>query len=131
MYTDRPNHEPSLLLMNTGDKQVGRPSMGSWLTYGLGSETQNLPAYVALTDPHSLPVIGVGNWSNGWLPTGTRTAPLPGVACAAVAIITSPLTIAAVTRPRRAKRESVMLSSLFRPALKVPESRSAWNLVEG
>ena len=43
VYTDIPNHEPSLLMMNTGHTQVGRPSMGAWLTYGLGSENQNLP----------------------------------------------------------------------------------------
>jgi len=50
MYTDRPNHEPSLLLLNSGDKLPGRPSMGSWLTYGLGSENQNLPGYVVLAE---------------------------------------------------------------------------------
>src|SRR5271163_4266870 len=48
MNTDRPNHEPSLLMMNCGDKMPGRPSMGSWVTYGLGSENQNLPGYVVL-----------------------------------------------------------------------------------
>src|SRR5215469_14422007 len=45
MYTDRPNHEPSLFMMNCGDKFSGRPSMGSWLTYGLGTENQNLPGF--------------------------------------------------------------------------------------
>ena len=66
MYTDRPNHEPSLLLMNTGDKFVGRPSMGSWLTYGLGSENQNLPGYVVLCP--GLPVIGPQLWASTFLP---------------------------------------------------------------
>jgi uncharacterized protein (DUF1501 family) len=54
--------------MNTGKAQPGRPALGSWLTYGLGSESQDLPAYVVLTDPGGLPVDGVRNWSNGWLP---------------------------------------------------------------
>jgi uncharacterized protein DUF1501 len=48
MYTDIPNHEPSLLMMNTGFSQTGRPSLGSWLTYGLGVENKNLPAFVVL-----------------------------------------------------------------------------------
>src|SRR4051794_541998 len=42
MHTERPNHEPSLLMLNSGDKLPGRPSMGSWVTYGLGTENQNL-----------------------------------------------------------------------------------------
>ena len=48
VYTDIPNHEPSCLMMNTGANQAGRPSMGAWLTYGLGTENQNLPGYVVL-----------------------------------------------------------------------------------
>ncbi|MFM8285393.1 MAG: DUF1501 domain-containing protein, partial [Planctomycetaceae bacterium] len=63
-----PNHEPSLLLMNCGDSVQPRPSVGSWLLYGLGTENQNLPAYVALPDPGGLPVDGARNWSSGWLP---------------------------------------------------------------
>ena len=46
MYTDRPNHEPSLYLLNSGDKFPGRPAMGSWVTYGLGTENVNLPGFV-------------------------------------------------------------------------------------
>jgi hypothetical protein len=63
------NHVQSIHALNTSRIQAGRPVLGSWLTYALGSESQNLPAYVALTDPVSLPVVGVGNWSNGWLPS--------------------------------------------------------------
>ena len=48
MYADIPNHEPSMTLMNTGANIIGRPSMGSWITYGLGSENANLPGYVVL-----------------------------------------------------------------------------------
>src|SRR6266516_5104550 len=68
MHTDINGHEPSIWFMNTGLPQPGRPALGSWLTYGLGSENQNLPAYVVLSDPGGLPVDGVRNWSNGWLP---------------------------------------------------------------
>lgn len=69
MHTDVNNHGQSIYALNSGNSQAGRPVIGSWITYGLGSESQNLPAYVAMTDPDSLPVVGVGNWSNGWLPS--------------------------------------------------------------
>lgn len=68
MHTDINGHEPSIWSMNTGRPQPGRPALGSWLTYGLGSESQNLPAYVVLTDPGGHPVDGARNWSNGWMP---------------------------------------------------------------
>jgi hypothetical protein len=66
MYTDNPNHEPGLLLMNSGNMQPIRPSMGSWLTYALGSENQNLPGYVVLCP--GKPVVGPQLWSNSFLP---------------------------------------------------------------
>ena len=69
MHTDVNNHGQSLYALNTGRITVGRPSIGSWLTYGLGSESQNLPAYCVLTDPGGLPVLGTDMWSNGWLPS--------------------------------------------------------------
>jgi hypothetical protein len=68
MHTDINGHEPSIWFMQTGKSQPGRPVLGSWLTYGLGSATQSLPAYAVLTDPGGLPVDGVRNWSNGWMP---------------------------------------------------------------
>lgn len=68
MHTDINGHEPSIWYMQTGKSQPGRPVLGSWLTYGLGSESQNLPAYVVLTDPGGHPVDGTRNWSNGWMP---------------------------------------------------------------
>ncbi|GIT28564.1 MAG: hypothetical protein Ct9H300mP1_06100 [Planctomycetaceae bacterium] len=56
--------------MHSGIPSVtGRPTLGSWLLYGLGSETDNLPAYMVMTDPGGHPVDGVHNWSNGWMPT--------------------------------------------------------------
>jgi hypothetical protein len=68
MHTDINGHEPSIWCMNTGHPQPGRPALGSWLTYGLGSMSQNLPAYIAMPDPGGHPVDGVRNWSNGWMP---------------------------------------------------------------
>jgi hypothetical protein len=66
LFTDNPNHEPGLLLMNTGNMQPIRPSMGSWLVYALGSENQNLPGYVVLCPGR--PVVGPQLWSNSFLP---------------------------------------------------------------
>ena len=63
------NHGQSIRALNTGRIIGGQPGLGSWLTYGLGTESQDLPAYLALTDPGQLPVLGVENWSNGYLPS--------------------------------------------------------------
>ncbi len=67
MHAELPNHEMSLMLMNTGDQRLVRPSIGSWLTWGIGSENQNLPGFVALC-PGGLPVGGAGNWRSAFLP---------------------------------------------------------------
>ena len=67
MYADVPNHEPSLLLMNCGNARLVRPSMGSWLTYGLGTENQNLPAFIAMC-PGGYPIQESQNWQAGFLP---------------------------------------------------------------
>jgi len=67
VYTDIPNHEPACLMMNTGANQAGRPSMGAWMTYGLGTENQNLPSYVVLC-PDIPTTVGPPLWSNGFLP---------------------------------------------------------------
>lgn len=63
------NHGQSIRALQTGRILGGRPTLGSWLTYGLGCEADNLPAFMALIDPGQLPVLGVENWSNGWLPS--------------------------------------------------------------
>ncbi|HSQ55489.1 MAG TPA: DUF1501 domain-containing protein [Gemmata sp.] len=66
MHTDIPNHEPGLLLMTCGNTQAIRPSMGSWLTYGLGTENQNLPGFVVMCP--GKPVVGPALWNNSFLP---------------------------------------------------------------
>jgi len=66
MYTDIPNHEPSLFMMNCGTRVPGRPSMGSWLTYGLGSENQNLPGFIVLCPGY--PIVGPQLWTSAFLP---------------------------------------------------------------
>jgi hypothetical protein len=67
MHADVPNHEPSLMLMNCGDARQIRPSMGSWVTYGLGSENQNLPGFIAMC-PGGYPIQETQNWQAAFLP---------------------------------------------------------------
>src|SRR6476469_947638 len=67
MKAQVPNHEPSLMLMNCGDAQMARPSVGSWVTYGLGSENQNLPGFIAMC-PGGYPIKEAENWRSGFLP---------------------------------------------------------------
>jgi hypothetical protein len=67
MHANVPNHEPSLLLMNCGEARLIRPSLGSWVTYGLGSENQNLPGFIAMC-PGGYPIQESQNWQSGFLP---------------------------------------------------------------
>ncbi len=69
MVTDAFNHAPAQLLMNTGTQQFGRPSMGAWVTYGLGSESQDLPAFVVSSSGKKGPSGGDSCWGSGFLPT--------------------------------------------------------------
>ncbi|MEM6687798.1 MAG: DUF1501 domain-containing protein [Planctomycetota bacterium] len=67
MHADVPNHEPSLMLMNTGESRLVRPSMGSWLSYGLGSENENLPTFITMC-PGGYPIKESQNWQSAFLP---------------------------------------------------------------
>jgi hypothetical protein len=67
MKADVPNHEPSLMLMNCGEARLVRPSVGSWVTYGLGSENQNLPGFIVMC-PGGYPIQESQNWQSGFLP---------------------------------------------------------------
>ena len=67
MRADVPNHEPSLMLMNCGEPRLVRPAAGAWVTYGLGTENQNLPGFVAMC-PGGYPIKGPENWRSGFLP---------------------------------------------------------------
>jgi hypothetical protein len=69
MHSKSNDHAPALYQMNTGFIQTGYPSVGSWVTYGLGTENQNLPAFVVFTDPRGGPIGGAPNWGNGFIPT--------------------------------------------------------------
>src|SRR5690606_37069912 len=67
MYAEVPNHEPSLMLMNCGDSVQTRPSVGSWVLYGLGTENRNLPGFIAMC-PGGMPIKDAENWQSGFLP---------------------------------------------------------------
>ncbi len=68
MYTDTAAHASGCLQMNTGNVVIGKPSMGSWLSYGLGSENESLPSFVVMTDPRGGPISGPSNWTAGYMP---------------------------------------------------------------
>ncbi len=74
MHTDAVNHDPGELLLTTGTTFLGHPTIGSWITYGLGSESQNLPGYVVLSTG-SFPSAGANNWSNGFMPSAYQGTP--------------------------------------------------------
>jgi uncharacterized protein (DUF1501 family) len=75
MHTDTFNHRPALNMMNTGFTRIGRPSLGSWLLYGLGSVSRSLPGYVVLNHAEGLDG-GTSNWSSGFLPSSYQGVPL-------------------------------------------------------
>ena len=78
MTTDVFNHGPAKLFMNTGFQAPGRPSMGSWITYGLGSESENLPGFVVLQSGPRGPRAGNSLWASGFLPTSFQGVPFRG-----------------------------------------------------
>jgi len=77
--TESVDHESALRLIHSGKFQASYPTWGSWVVYGLGTENENLPAYVVLTDPGGMPVDNVRNWTSGWLPAVYQGTPFrPG-----------------------------------------------------
>ena len=75
MHCESNNHGPAIFQMNSGSILAGRPSMGSWLTYGLGSEGENLPGFVVMLDHQGAPINGAMNWSNGFMPAAYQGVP--------------------------------------------------------
>jgi hypothetical protein len=75
MYCTSNDHAPALFQMNTGFILTGYPSMGSWITYGLGSENENLPSFVVFTDWRGGPIGGAPNWGNGFMPAAYQGTP--------------------------------------------------------
>ena len=67
-HTDTAAHASGCLQMNTGNVTIGKPSLGSWLSYGLGTENESLPSFVVMTDPRGGPISGASNWTAGYMP---------------------------------------------------------------
>jgi hypothetical protein len=78
LYADTFAHGSAMIQMNSGRVIQGSPSMGSWLTYGLGSENENLPGYVVMLDPRGGPISGAANWSSGFMPAAYQGTHLRG-----------------------------------------------------
>src|SRR5919202_5268584 len=68
LYTDTAAHASGCLQMNTGAVQIGKPSLGAWLSYGLGTLSDSLPAFVVMTDPRGGPISSASNWTAGFMP---------------------------------------------------------------
>lgn len=86
MHTDHNNHTEATVMQSTGKTSMGRPALGSWISYALGSENQNLPSYVVLRDPNKYDTAGSLGWSSGWLPAmhqgtefSSRGMPVPNL----------------------------------------------------
>ena len=75
MWTDHPNHDNALYKIHSGRLFMGYPTLGAWTVYGLGTENQNLPAFVVLTDPLGMPKNGTRNWTSGFLPPVFQATP--------------------------------------------------------
>lgn len=107
MRAEVPNHEPSLMLMNCGDGRLPRPSFGAWTTYGLGTENENLPAFLAMC-PGGYPIVSTRNW---------RSAFLPG-ACQGTYLNTQNTAI------------EKLIENIRNPSLKLSEQREQLDLVQ-
>ena len=114
LHTTNITHEPALSIMQTGHMQTGHPAIGSWVTYGLGSECQDLPAYVVLDDPKGLPVNGIENWQAGFLPPlfqGTRVRSIGSPVLNLRAEEGDPPEIVALSRELRARMDEMHKAS--------------------
>jgi hypothetical protein len=107
MHSKSSNHTPATFFMNTGFTMNGFPCLGAWLSYGLGSENQDLPAYVVLPDPRQLPAGGAINWTSGFLPAVHQ-----GVSFRPGAEPITDLNTPAHVSPARRKAESALLAGM-------------------
>jgi hypothetical protein len=98
MYARSNNHTPATFQMNSGFTLNGFPCMGAWLSYGLGTENENLPAFVVLPDPRGLPAGGSINWTSGFLPANHQGVPFRTRAGEPIADLRTPASIAPQNR---------------------------------
>jgi len=120
MHSKSSNHTPATFFMNTGFTMNGFPCLGAWLSYGLGSENQDLPAYVVLPDPRQLPAGGAINWTSGFLPAVHQ-----GVAFRPGSEPITDLNTPAQITPARRQAESALLAKLNQQFLDANPSDTA------
>ena len=130
MVTDAFNHAPAQIFMNTGSQQFGRPSMGAWATYGLGSESQDLPGFVVFSTGTKGTSGGSSNWGSGFLPTVYQGVPFrtsgdPVLISRTRAGSTRPCSATRSTRSRRLNRACAWGSSATRRSPR-GSTRSRW-----
>jgi Protein of unknown function (DUF1501) len=113
MYTDTAAHASGCLQMNTGSVQIGKPSLGSWLSYGLGTLTDNLPSFVVMTDPRGGPIGSASNWTAGFMPAAFQGTLLRSQGSPLLDLATPP----GVT-PEEQKRSLALLAELNRQHMK-------------
>jgi hypothetical protein len=118
MTTGSVDHESALRIIHTGRFLAGLPSLGSWVLYGLGSENENLPAYVVLSDPGGLPVDGERNWSSGFLPAIYQGTPFRSGASPVFNLQTP----ARIVAPARANQLAFLKELNRRHAARFPEN---------
>jgi hypothetical protein len=114
MHTDTAAHASGCLQMNTGNVVIGRPCLGSWLSYGLGSENESLPSFVVMTDPRGGPISGPSNWTAGYMP-----AAFQGTLFRSVGAPLLDLTTPEGTSPRTQRSSLDLLKSLNEQHLEV------------
>lgn len=117
MYTDSFAHGSGLLQMNTGFIRQGYPSLGSWLTYGLGTENQNLPSYVVLLDHRGGPISGPPNWGSGYMPASYQGTQFRSTGDPILYLEPPP-----GTTSERQRRQLDLLGKLSRPVTAAPEN---------
>jgi hypothetical protein len=98
MFANSNNHTPATFQMNTGFTMNGFPCMGAWLSYGLGTENENLPAFVVLPDPRGLPAGGSINWTSGFLPANHQGVPFRTQSAEPIVDLRTPGNISATSR---------------------------------
>jgi len=90
MYTDTAAHASGCLQMNTGSVLIGKPSLGAWLSYGLGALNENLPSFVVMTDPRGGPIGSASNWSSGFMPASYQGTLFRGTGSPLLDLVTPP-----------------------------------------
>ena len=120
MVSDTAAHGSATLQMNTGSPLIGRPSLGSWLNYGLGSANENLPSFVVMTDTRGGPISGAPNWSAGYMPAAHQGTLFRAKGVPLLDLATPEGVADRTQRPRRSTSNARALSCAGCTASRIP-----------